>query len=268
MLAQDLVKECHLGEAIEAQLAETRSFPADADRRHLLFTLLAFAGDLERAHKQADALGTLAPALESWAEIYRGLLAAENERRRVHREGASPLLPKEPPPHLTRRLEALAALRAGDAGTARTVLAAAAGPALGGRIDGVPFTAIADADDALGGVLEVFAGGRYLWVPWERIRRLDIPEPRHLIDTLWVEARLEEHSGVAAVVYLPVLYEGSWSCSDDRLRLGRITDWTDSLGVAFRGSGQRVLAVERGPDQDPEQRALLTIRTLELEPAT
>ena len=166
MLAQELVKEGHLAEAIETQLAEARSFPADEDRRHLLFTILALAGDLERATLQVDALGALGPRLEPWAGIYRGLLAAEAERRRAHRDGASPLLPKDVPPQLAKRVEALAALRAGDARAAESALAAAAGPPARGRVDGVPFTAISDADDALGATLEVFAGGRYLWVPF------------------------------------------------------------------------------------------------------
>ncbi len=265
MLAEDLLKAGHLAEAIEAHTEETRAFPTDEDRRHLLFTLLGFSGDLKRARLQADALGTLSPRTESWAQVYRGLLDAEGERRRVHHDGTSPLMPREPPAHVAKRLEALAALRSGEDDTASTALSAATGPRVSGRVDGAPFVSICDGDDALGGVLEVFAGGRYLWMPFERIRKIEIPEPRHLIDTLWTEVRLEDRSGGIGLVYLPVLYEGSWSNPDDRVKLGRVTEWADSLGVAFRGSGQRVLAFSTDGSPEADLRGLLSIRTIELD---
>src|SRR5262249_33847930 len=164
---------------------------------------------LERARRQVDALEALGPRLLGWCSLYRSLLDAEMERRRAHREGAQPLLPPQVGAHVTSRKAALDALRTGDALAAATALSAARGPALTGGGGGVPFTSGAEADDALGSVLEVFAGGRYLWVPFERIRRLEIPEPRHLIDTLWMEARLDDRVSGVVTVHLPVLYEGT-----------------------------------------------------------
>src|SRR5260221_3605919 len=171
MLVQDLIRG-NLASTVEAQVAETKAHPADEERRHLLLALLAFTGDLDRTLRQIDALSALGPTHLITCATYRGLLQAERERRRVHQDGVHPILPDDAGAYLERRWEGLTALRAGDAAAAESSLAMASSHRMSGRIEGVPFIGIADADEALGDVLEVFAGGHYVWMPFDRIRRI------------------------------------------------------------------------------------------------
>jgi type VI secretion system protein ImpE len=266
MNAQELFKAGRLAEAITAQTAEVKAQPTDAERRYLLFALLSFAGEWERAGRQLDALGVQDPQLAAGGRIYHNLLASEEERRAVHTGTARPLLPAEPPAHLTARLEALSARQAGDAAFVTRALGSAVAqqPALVGKINEQPFSALRDLDDFLGSVLEVFAGGRYLWLPLERVRTLTLAPPAHLLDLLWAPAQLEDSTGTTAAVHVPVLYVDSAAGADEELQLGRKTEWLDAGGGDFcRGQGQRMLAhaLDEG---EPEELAILDLRTLEI----
>jgi type VI secretion system protein ImpE len=44
-------------------------------------------------------------------------------------------------------------------------------------------------------------------------------------------------------VYLPTLYAGSHADADDRVRLGRVTDWRGGDGLPVRGVGLRTFLV-------------------------
>ena len=68
---------------------------------------------------------------------------------------------------------------------------------------------------------------KYVWLPFEQIKRLHIMTPKRLRDLLWVPATLEAHAGPVGEVFLPVLYPDSHRHADERVKLGRITDWTD-----------------------------------------
>jgi type VI secretion system protein ImpE len=265
MTAQELLKAGRLREAVAAQTEEVKAHPSDPDRRLVLFTLLCFAGELERAQVHLEAATLSDDGMRGGASVYHSLLAAEYERRKVYREGASPVFPPDPPPVLELRLEALRALRAGDAAAAERTLERAAEQAvsLRGKLGGEAFDGLRDYDDVLGQVLEVYAGGRCLWLPMERIRRLEIATPDHQLDLLWAQAELEDTDGEQASVYLPVLYEGSAEHGDDAVRLGRSTEWIDQGNSVYRGAGQKVLFALRGEEE--RQLALLEVRTLELE---
>jgi type VI secretion system protein ImpE len=264
MTVQELLAAGRLGDAVAAQTALVRAKPTDADARFELTVLLCFAGELDRAAAQLDTLGVQNPELALGTSHYRALLEAESERRAVHERGGSPLLPPDCPSHVEARLDALRRLREGDAERAEQALQRAreATPAREGKLDGESFDSLEDRDDVLGPVLEIFAGGHYLWLPLERLVRLEVTPPARRIDLLWPAARLEDTSGAEANVHLPALYSGSHSAADGRLQLGLMTDWHDSLGIAFRGIGQKVLLARRGPRE--REIGLLELRTLEL----
>jgi type VI secretion system protein ImpE len=97
-------------------------------------------------------------------------------------------------------------------------------------------------------VLELFAGGRCLWLPLEQLRSATCEPPRHLLDLIWRPLRLVDAAGVTASVHLPALYAGSGRAADDALRLGRGTDWAEQGEGIWRGVGQRVLAYADGAD--------------------
>jgi type VI secretion system protein ImpE len=228
--------------------------------------LLAFAGELDRAAAQLDALLAQEPGFGASCALYRGLLQAEAERRAVHGREGRPLLPPQAPAHVEQRLAALEALRSGDADGARRALgrAEAAGPALEGKLDGEAFRSVTDDDELLGSVLEVFAAGRYLWLPFEHVRRLELTAPAQLVDLLWPSAVLEDATGREAHVHLPALYVGSAEAEDDHARVGALTQWTLQAGLC-RGLGQRTLRVEGAGEA--REVGLLAVRRLELWPA-
>lgn len=266
MEAAELYRAGRLDEAIAAQIAAVKAAPTDADRRYFLFGLLAFTGDWERAGRQLDAVGIQDQAMQAGSAVYQSLLAAERERRAVWQEGRAPLTPPDPPVHLRERLAMVAALAAGDrvAAAAAQAAAEAAAPALRGEINGRPLRALRDQDDVLGSVLEVFAGGRCLWLPLEHLRSATCEAPRHLLDLIWRPLRLVDAAGVTASVHLPVLYAGSGAAADDALRLGRGTDWLDQGAAIWRGVGQRVLTYADG-EEALQALSVLELRSLTLE---
>ena len=62
----------------------------DQAKRLFLFELLAFAGELDRAKRQIDALQYDEIELQTAAADYRKVLEAEEFRRKVFREGLQP----------------------------------------------------------------------------------------------------------------------------------------------------------------------------------
>jgi type VI secretion system protein ImpE len=59
--------------------------------------------------------------------------------------------------------------------------------------------------------------------------------------------------------YLPVLYPDSFLHKDDRVKLGRMTDWVSLGGPFSRGMGQHVFGI------DGEEVAILEVRDVTFE---
>jgi len=264
--AQELFDAARLVDAIKVQTEAVRTHPSALEERSVLFALLCFAGDLERANHQLAALGVgQGPEVEIRTPVYRSLLAAEAERREVWAGRGKPLFAPDAPPTLEKRRAAISRWRSGDVEGASRLLdeAAAEAVAVSGRLNGRPFEQLRDTDDFGASVLEVFAQGRCLWLSFEQIRRLEIPEPRGLLDLLYPSARLLDRRGNEAIVFLPALYAGSHEQSDDRLRLGRVTEWSEVPGLGARGVGQKVLLAIHGGSE--EECGLLDARILEVD---
>ena len=263
MTATELFKEGRLAEAILAQNSEVKRQPADQDARYLLFMLLCFAGELERAEKQLDVLGRQDEKAQMGGLLYRSLLGAELERRKVFEQGARPVLPPDPPGYLEERLRGLESLRAGDLeGLEKSIdRAVDESPILSGKLNGRDFEGLRDYDDLLGTVVEIFAGGRYLWMPLDRLRRLEIGGPATALDTLWHPAKLEDADGEEADIHLPVLYAGSHAYENEAVQLGRVTEWV-GRGEYYTGAGQHIFLVSH--EGEVSEEPVLGIRKLEL----
>lgn len=233
-----LFKSGKLQEAIDAQIKEVKSKPADPGPRLLLFELFAFAGDLERARRQIEAVHYGEPERDAAAATYRALLGAEQARRQLFTDGKPPQFLADPPEHVRLRLEAVDRLRAQRPAEAAELLQTAnASFQVKGVLNGKPFDSLRDEDDLFAGVLEVMANGIYYWVPLEQVQALTVAAPESPRDLLWASARLEM-DGAAGGVHLPVLYPGSHEHPDDQIRLGRLTDWKPSEDGPILGVGQ------------------------------
>jgi type VI secretion system protein ImpE len=241
MSASDLFRAGQLQPAIDEQIKAVKANPADHACRLFLFELLAFAGDLDRARKQIEAVRYDAMELDSAVQSYRKLLDAEQARRRVFGEGIMPQFLVKPPEHLGKRLEAVNALRANRPAEAAALLAeaSAAAPAVRGTLNGKPFAELRDCDDLFGPTLEVMAHGDYYWLPLEQVESLAANPPKYPRDLIWLPARLEVRDGPAGDVFVPALYPGTQEQPDDALKLGRATDWKQAEGGPALGIGLR-----------------------------
>src|SRR4029079_17858054 len=121
-----------------------------------------------------------------------------------------------------------------------------AAPASSGSIDGQPFEWIADADMRLGPVFEAVINGRYYWVPFARVARIDLEAPVDLRDVVWMPAQFMFSNGGQAVGVIPTLSPGSESIADAPVRLARKTIWNETSPDVFHGVGQRILSTDGG----------------------
>jgi type VI secretion system protein ImpE len=260
MNASELFKAGKLQDAIDAQIKEVKANAADQGRRLFLFELLSFAGDLDRAQRQIEAIKYAEMELEAGVLNYRKMLDSERLRRRLFSEGLAPQFFGEPPEHVRLRLEAVNRLREKNNAETNQVLAQAeaARPALKGTLNDKSFESLRDCDDLFGGVLEVFAHGIYYWVPLESVQSLGMNAPKFPRDLLWVPARLETRDNAAGDVFLPALYPGSQDHASDQVKLGRQTAWTEEENAPVLGAGLRLFLI------DDDASSILDWRKLEL----
>lgn len=242
---------------LEQAVAAARSAPGDASTRMKLFRLFTVTGQWERAATQLETASNLDTTLGFTAMVYRQAIACERFRAEVFAGRRTPVIAGEPPRWLALMVEALRADAAGAAKALREDALAEA-DAKSGRIDGQPFEWIADADARLGPVCECFIDGKYYWVPFERIERIDLPQPEDVIDVVWASAEVTFTGGGAKHVLIPVRYPGSETTGDDDLMMARKTTWSGSDDTGFVGLGQRVLTT------DQAEVGLLDVRVLEL----
>jgi type VI secretion system protein ImpE len=241
MNATELFRAGSLGPAIQALNEEVRQNPLDAKRRTFLFELLCFAGEWERGEKQLDVLAQGGSNAELGALMYRAALRAERQRLEFFKE---------------KRYQDSAAPAADVDLDGETVETASAN-AVSGILNEQPFHEICDADPRL----EVFAAGRYLWVPFAHIATLKMEAPKRLRDLLWAPAVMTNGAAFKGRdlgdVLIPVLSPMSFSHEEDAVRLGRATAWqeVDGAGIPF---GQKLLLI------DGEEVPLLEVRTLQV----
>ncbi|MGE3803099.1 MAG: type VI secretion system accessory protein TagJ [Gemmataceae bacterium] len=243
MNASELYRTGQLKPAIDAQLEDVRSHPADHAKRLFLFELLVFAGDLERAKKHIDLLEFDEIELKAAVQAYKLLLDSEIARRRLFSESLVPRFFGEQSESVKLRLQAVNFLRQDRQAEATDLLADLNQhtESLKGDIDGKPFQGLRDCDDLLAGILEVMAQGGYYWVPLEQIESIATVAPKFPRDLIWTSTRLELKDGSGGNVFLPILYPGSHEHADDQVKLGRLTDWKTSEQGPVLGVGAHML---------------------------
>jgi type VI secretion system protein ImpE len=233
MPATQLFKSGQLDEAIEALGAEVRDNPTDAQRRAFLFELLCFAGKFDRAEKQLGVLARGGKNAELGALLYHAALHAESIRQDMFTKSEFPHTPAKP---------------------------------VGGTLNGKPFSSISDADPRIGARLEVFAGGQYMWLPFEQLESVKMEAPKRLRDLLWAPAIVRPGASFKAMemgeALLPVIAPLTWQEDDGSLRLGRTTEWREAVTGEEVPVGQKLLLV------DGEEFPILEIRELEIASAS
>ena len=88
--------------------------------------------------------------------------------------------------------------------------------------------------------------GRYYWVPFHRIRQIDIEAPCDLRDAVWLPANFIWSSGGETVGLIPTRYAGSELSDDNGVKLARKTIWQEPTANTVLGFGQRMLTTDTG----------------------
>jgi type VI secretion system protein ImpE len=245
---EECLKSGDLAQARALLQEQVRKEPAAPRPRIFLFQLLAVSGEWERALTQLNVLSDIDATSLSMVQAYREALRCEVLRAEVFAGKKSPVVLGEPEPWLALVIEALRLTAEGRSAQAKELRERAFedAAAFPGTIDGSPFEWVADADPRLGPILEVLVNGRYYWVPFQRIRALDIEPPADLRDFVWAPVRLEWANAGEAFGLLPTRYAGSEASPDPAIRLARKTVWEEVGADTVRGLGHRMLATDRG----------------------
>ena len=247
-------------EALSALQEQVRADPSNAKLRIFLFQLLCVLGDWKRAVAQLRLSAELDASATLMAQTYREAILCEVYRDKVFRGEKDPMILGEPEEWLAKLIEAQRMLAQGHEAQAADLRNEAydAAPTSAGEVDGTRFDWIADADMRLGPVLEVILNGRYFWLPFAQIQKLEIDEPSDLRDLVWMAGTVTLANEGALPVLIPTRYAGSES-AEAPLRMARSTEWKDAGQGAYLGLGQRLLTI--GEQDFP----LMDIRLLQLD---
>ena len=261
MLAEQYIVEGKLSEALAALQDGVRKDPSSAKLRIFLFQLLAVLGSWDRALTQLSVAGQLDAAALPMVQTYREAVQCEALRADIFLGKRAPVVFGEPAPWIALMIEAVrldAAQQTQQAAAARASAFESA-PAVSGSIDGNRFAWIADGDGRLGPLLEAVVTGRYYWIPFDRIARIEIDAPVDLRDAVWMPASFTWTNGGATVGLIPTRYTDTIARNNPALSLARRTEWIDGADGAAHGLGQRMLVT------DAADYPLMDIRLIEMD---
>jgi type VI secretion system protein ImpE len=257
MDARELLRSGEPRAALEQLKQEVRKAPRDAALRTFLFQMFCVFGEWERAVTQLTVVAELDPLALPMSQAYRATIRCELLRKRIFTGARTPTIFADPEPWMSLLVEATRVLAAGKPTEAAGLRddAFEQAPSIGGTVDGQAFEWIADADSRLGPMLEAVFDGKYYWVPFHRMRTLDIEPPADLRDQVWMPAHFVWTNGGESYGFVPTRYPGSELAEDADLALARRTEWREE-GDWFLGLGQRMLTT------DAAEFALMDIRRI------
>src|ERR1700730_3149191 len=263
MLADAAAQSLKSGDPVAALAhlqEQVRAKPADAKLRIFLFQLLCVLGQWERALNQLTVASNLDPGALAMAQTYGDAVRCEAVRGDVFAGKTSPMIFGQPEQWLALLIESLLLGGRGEHERSQQLRSSAFddAPASTGDIDGRPFSWISDADSRLGPVLEAVINGRYYWVPFSRLIKIQIEPPEDLRDMVWTPAHLQFENGGESVGLIATRYPGSEASGDGLIALARKTVWEEMAPDTHRGLGQRVIAT------DSDDVPLLEVRTISL----
>ena len=256
MDARDLIKAGKLSEARQHLIDAVKSSPADIAKRTLLFQVHALYGEWDKAERDLDLIAAQDAARETGVQVYRNLVRAEKERLETVRTGRRPAFMPETPPYAELYYAARQKLMDRNSEDAAKLFAQvdAQIPPVSGTVNGKSFSGFKDTDALTAFFLEAMVHDRYIWIPFAALRELIITPPKNLFDLIWATSRITTWEGLTMHCFLPVLYAESFLHEDDRVKLGRMTDWSALGGPFVKGAGQHVYQIGE------EEMALLDIQ--------
>jgi type VI secretion system protein ImpE len=261
---KELIKEGKLGEARANLVSAVKTHPGDTASRTLLFQVLLFSGEWDKAERHLQTLAELDAQMATAIPLYTNLLDCERERAEVVSCRTMPSFLPATPTYFEDYYNACQQLQSNPDGWGKEIFTAMELqlPHVAGTVNGVEFSGMRNTDDVLAFALEVFAHDRYFWVPFEAIREIIVTPPKSLLDLMWIPASITTWGGLSMNGFLPVLYPDSWKHDNEQVRMGRMTDWFAQSGDCVRGAGQQVFVFG---DQDI---SLLELRDIQFKMTT
>lgn len=245
--AEQALKDGDPQAALKLLTEQVRAAPQDAKLRVFMFQLLCLLGQWERALNQLKVAQELDIGTLPMVQTYREAIACETLRLQVFAGHKVPMLFGEPETWVALLIEALLRAGRGEADAARQLREQALeqAPATPGQAtvgEAVQaFDWIADADARLGPTLEAVINGRYYWLPWNRLSKVDIDPPQDLRDRIWMPAHFEFTNGGSVVGLIPTRYPDTDLAAGGLLAMARSTEWRETGDGGFVGLGQRVI---------------------------
>jgi len=257
--AKELIKEGRLVEARKSLVEEVKRAPGNSGARTLLFQVLAFLGEWEKAARHLDAIALQAGEANAGIESYKKLVQAEQERLKVIRLAAVPSFLPDTPEYFPLYRDALEKLQGNKPEEAQALYQQidAQLEDLTGTVNGNEFKSFTNPDASLTYFLEIFAHEHHIYVPYETIRELLVQTPTSFFDLIWPQATLTTWGGLSLNCFLPALYPESFLQDDPNIKMGKATDWLPMGGHFIKGIGQQVFNV------DGEDMAILEIREIQ-----
>lgn len=248
MDTKELIRSGQLALARESAVNDVKSAPADLGKRFLLFQVLVFLGEWDKAEKHLDLMGGVNSELTVTIQSYKNALSAEKSRDSFWTQGELPDFLPEKPFYAPIYAELLSCYLAKDTPQAREILEKLWEelPEVKVSKDGKSLSGFHNSDSLLCFFLEAFVYDKYVLVPLADIRELVIASPETLMDLMWAHGQLTTWGGLTLNCQLPVLYPRSHSHQDDKVKLGRLTDWVELGDGLYRGVGQQVFVSTEG----------------------
>lgn len=242
MEVKELIKAGKLSEARQHLVATVKNSPADPVSRTLLFQVLCYCGEWDKADRHLQALSAQDSSREAGILGFRNLIHAEQERHKFTEYNRVASFLGEPPAYLDLFISAREKLGGEKIDEAADFFnrLESLRPTISGTLNNNSFTGLRDTDSFLVPFLEVFVHERYLWIPFESLRELSIAPPQTLLDLLWIPANVTTWEGLTMNCSLPVLYPDSFLHEDEQIKMGRMTDWISLGGPFAKGVGQHV----------------------------
>jgi type VI secretion system protein ImpE len=233
-------------DAARAMLVDQiKKTPADIQARSLLFQVLVLCGEWDKAQRHLDIVASQKASPDMNASVFQNLIQAEKERIAVSTLQQRPTFFPDIPEYTEDFFQALALLKDDKIDAAAKLFGQIDSqlPDIKGTVNGQPFKGFRDTDTTLAYFIEAIEYERYLWVPIANVRELAVFPPESLTDLIWAKGRITTWEGLTMGCFLPALYPNSFNSRDDRIRLGRMTDWKSLGGGYARAIGQHVYEV-------------------------
>ena len=261
MAALELLRSGDLRGSLDQLKVEVRKAPRDPQLRTFLFQMFCVTGEWDRALTQLQVVRDLDPNADAMVTTYQSAIRAEILRAKVFSGERSPTIFGDPGDWAPLLVEATRLLAGGQFARAAELRDAAfdLAPSAPVSIDGVAAEWVADADPRLGPILEAVVDGRYMWIPFHRIKVLIIDPPADLRDQVWMPVTLTFTNDGETVALVPTRYPGSAASDDAAIKLARKTEWFEADAHWSLPLGQRMLATDHG------ESALMDIRRVVIE---